>query len=157
AVHVTAANECGREHERVAHPLARAVLGQSLLRAQVVQLAHEQLEARIRGVIDDVDTVRIATEAMHCVAHAAAVAEHERADETGGLETGDGVESTFVVALGKHDVPLECPRALLNGLAERDHVPSPSFRWSAVRTDGATNCAMSPPSDAISRTSDADR
>jgi len=107
-------------------------------------------------MVDDIDALGIAPEPADRGADTVRLTQHERPDQAGDLEAGRGIERAFVIAFREYDDALERTCPFLDGLAERDHVAE-SFRWSAVSTGGATNCAMSPPSDAISRTSEAER
>lgn len=147
----------GGEDQRVAHPFARIREAPAFRRAAAVQLTGEVIEALVVEVTDHVDRLTVAAEAVHPAAHRVGIAEHYWTHQPAELKPGDGVQRSFIVALRKDDDAAEPPSPVLHAFTERDHRLVPSLVWSASSTCGATNSLMSPPSDAISRTNDADR
>jgi hypothetical protein len=130
------------EDERIAHPLARVVLRPALRRAQLVQLAHEQLEARVvRCAMTSTASPRRRVPAPPDALRP--VAEHDGPDETGDLQPRDGVERALVGALGEHDRALQRAGAVLHALAERNHGRLRAIRAAprALRRDEAADVA----------------
>src|SRR5690606_32266234 len=119
----------------------------------------ELVAARVPERIRHLDRIRIRTQAGERLPDLVRRSENDREDELLALEAGNGFQRALVSALREHDPLPDGGRTGAQGLEERAHVPLRSryFATSRSRTSGETNSPTSPPSRAISRTSEAER
>ena len=141
---------------RIAHALVCIMLRPAPCCAQQVQLACVRVEAIVTMMVDDEYLVGIPAVMPDRLAHPVDLSDDDRPHSTGVLQTGNGFERARIIAFREHDGSLQRARTCTHAVEKGAHA-DPYFFCNASSTGGATKSPMLPPSDAISRTSDADR
>src|SRR5690606_23733048 len=161
SVRLARAHHHCREVQRMAHPLQRLRARHAPVLPPLEQLGRVAFAPAVPRRVQHDDAVAVPFGRIHRPPQLRRLrAERDDLHDARALEPRDRVDGALVVPFREHDAALQRRRPHRELLEERAHDPRRArayFACSRARTAGATRSLTSPPSDAISRTSEADR